>query len=183
VHAADQQVGAHQHKGAVQAAGRVVPCLGNGQGDHEHRRHRDDHARPQETLVSPRLVPEPGIARPGPPQQCEQQQPLEHAVGAMLVRHVAGDLGHREDVDQVEEQLEGRRPMVLAGGANASQDPAASLCLALLNHGQHSSPRSAWSIGQSRQRCRAAAAGSKAFWSLPWQRVASTERHPSTSFQ
>ena len=43
-------------------------------------------------------------------------------MGAVLVRHVAGDLGHREDVDQVEEQLEGRRPMVLAGEADASQD-------------------------------------------------------------
>jgi hypothetical protein len=30
--------------------------------------------------------------------------------------------------------------MVLAGGTNAAQDPAASRCLALLNHGQHSSP-------------------------------------------
>jgi hypothetical protein len=63
----------------------------------------------------------------------------EHAVATVLMRHVAGDLGDGEDVDQVEEQLEGRRPMVLAGGANAPQDPAASLCLVLLNHGQHSS--------------------------------------------
>ena len=39
--------------------------------------------------------------------------------------------------DKVEEQLEGRRPMILAGGANPAQDPAASLCLALLNHSQH----------------------------------------------
>jgi len=31
-------------------------------------------------------------------------------------RRVAGDLRGREHVDQVEEQLEGRRPMVLAGG-------------------------------------------------------------------
>jgi hypothetical protein len=38
-----------------------------------------------------------------------------------------------------EEELEGRRLVVLTGGANASQDPAESLCLVLLNHGQHSS--------------------------------------------
>ncbi len=31
--------------------------------------------------------------------------------------------------------------MVLTGRANAPQDPAASLSLVLLNHGQHSSPR------------------------------------------
>ena len=68
-------------------------------------------------------------------------------MGSMLVPHVAGDLGGGKHVDQVEEQLEGRRPMVLAGGANAPQDPAASLCLVLVNHGQHSSPRSASSRG------------------------------------
>jgi hypothetical protein len=51
---------------------------------------------------------------------------------AVLVRHVTGDLGHREDVDQVEEQLERRRPMVLSGGSNASQKAAASLRLALV---------------------------------------------------
>jgi len=37
--------------------------------------------------------------------------------------------------------------MVLRGGANAPQDPAASLPLALLNYGQPSSQWSAWSIG------------------------------------
>ena len=58
----------------------------------------------------------------------------------MFVGHVAGDLGGREDIDQVEEQLEGGYPMVLAGGEDAAQDPAASFCLALVHHGQHSSP-------------------------------------------
>jgi len=58
-------------------------------------------------------------------------------VATVLVRHVAGDLCRGEDVDQVEEQLEGRRPMVLTGGANPSKDPAASLRLALLDHAQH----------------------------------------------
>ena len=53
----------------------------------------------------------------------------------MLVSHVAGDLGYRKDVDEVEQQLEGRRPMVLAGGVNAFQDLAASRCLALFNNG------------------------------------------------
>ena len=58
-------------------------------------------------------------------------------MATVLVRHVAGDLCRGEDVDQVEEQLEGRRPMVLTGGANPSKDPAASLRLALLDHAQH----------------------------------------------
>jgi hypothetical protein len=58
---------------------------------------------------------------------------------AVLVRHVAGDLRGGEHIDQVEEQLKGRRPMVLAGGTNASQDPAGPPHLALLDHGQHRS--------------------------------------------
>jgi hypothetical protein len=58
-------------------------------------------------------------------------------VATVLVRHVPGDLGGGEHVDQVEEQLEGRRRVVLAGGSNAPQDPAAPRHLALLNHGQH----------------------------------------------
>jgi hypothetical protein len=75
------------------------------------------------------------------------QAHLEHTQGSVLVGHVAGDLGHREDIDQVEEQLEGCGPMALAGGANASQEPAAPPRLVLLNHGQHSSPPSASSRG------------------------------------
>jgi hypothetical protein len=69
----------------------------------------------------------------------------------------AGDLGGGKDIHQVEEQLEGRHPMVLAGGANPSQDPAAPLCLMLLNHGQHlllHGSRPAWSL-----RIRKAMAG------------------------
>jgi hypothetical protein len=147
VHAADQQVGAHQHQRPIQTAWPVLPGLGNGQVDDKDGRHGHGHARPHEALIGPCLVPQPGVGRPGPPQQREQQQPLEHAMGAVLVGHVAGDLGGGKHIDQVEEQLEGRHPMVLTGGANAAQDPAASLHLVLLNHGQHSSPRSASSRG------------------------------------
>jgi hypothetical protein len=88
VHAADQQVGAHQHERPIQTAGRVVPGLRNGQGDHEDGRHGHGHARPQDTLIGPRLVPQPGVGRPGPPQQGEQEHPLHHAVAAVLVGHV-----------------------------------------------------------------------------------------------
>jgi hypothetical protein len=54
----------------------------------------------------------------------------------VLVGHVAGDLGGGEHVDQVEEELEGRHPVVFPGGADASQEPAAALSLVLLSHGR-----------------------------------------------
>jgi hypothetical protein len=136
VDAADHQVGAHQHQRPIQTAWPVLPGLRNGQGDDKDRRHGHGHAHPQDTLINPCLVPQPGVGRPGPPQQ-RQQQPLHHAVAAVLVGHVAGDLGGGKHIDQVGEQLEGRHPMVLTGGTNASQDPAAPPHLALLNHGRH----------------------------------------------
>jgi hypothetical protein len=52
----------------------------------------------------------------------------------MGMGHIAGDLRQGKDVDQVEEQLEGRRPVVLAGGTNPAQEAAGSLHLVLFNH-------------------------------------------------
>jgi hypothetical protein len=103
VQEADQQERAHQDQRPIQAAGGVLPGFGDGEGDHEHGRHGHGHGRPEQPLVGPRLVAEPGVGRPGPPQQGEQQQPLEHAVGAVRVPRVAGDLRQGKDVDQVEE--------------------------------------------------------------------------------
>jgi hypothetical protein len=42
------------------------------------------------------------------------------------VHHVAGDLGHGEHVDEVEEELEVGGGIVLAGGASAAEDPGAT---------------------------------------------------------
>jgi hypothetical protein len=65
---------------------------------------------------------QPGVARPGLPQQRQQQQPSGDAVEAVLVGHVGADLRGGEDVDQVEEQLERSRPVLVVRGASAAQN-------------------------------------------------------------
>jgi hypothetical protein len=45
---------------------------------------------------------------------------------ASCARHVAGDLGRGEHVDEVEEELEEGGGIVLARGARADEDPGAS---------------------------------------------------------
>ena len=59
---------------------------------------------------------------PGPPQQREDKQALEHPQRVVRVHHVAGHLCHGEHVDEVEE-LEGGDGIVFAGEASAAEDP------------------------------------------------------------
>jgi hypothetical protein len=74
---------------------------------------------------------QPGVARPGRPQQRQQQQPWDDAVEAALVGHVGGDLCGGEDADQIEEQLERGRPVLVVGGASAAQSTEAAPFLAV----------------------------------------------------
>ena len=74
----------------------------------------------------PGLVAKPGVRTPRPPQQREDEQALEYPQRVVRVHHVAGDLGHGEHVDEVEEELEGGGGIILARGASAGEGPGVS---------------------------------------------------------
>jgi hypothetical protein len=107
-----------EHEGREQTARLVVVRLGDRQGDDEQRAHRGDHRQPQQTFVGARLVAQPGVRRPAEPQQGQQDEPATEAAQRRVVGHQRGDLGQREDEDQVEEQLESRDAVRVVGRAD-----------------------------------------------------------------
>jgi hypothetical protein len=110
-----------EHDRCTDPAALVSPGLRDREGDEEQGRHRDHHRAAEHALVGVRLVAEPGVAAPGPPQEEQQHEPAQCAPPAEVVGHERGHLGDREDEDQVEEQLQRGDPV--AGVAR--QDPGA----------------------------------------------------------
>jgi hypothetical protein len=86
----------------------VSEGLGRRERRHEERAHHGEHEQPLEALVRGDVVGEPGVGAPGPPQRGQHQQALPEPLPGRVVRHEQGDLGQREDEDQVEEELERR---------------------------------------------------------------------------
>jgi hypothetical protein len=126
VHAPHEQVGTDQYERLVEAPLGVVPGFRDSEGHDEQRCHRHSHGGTHDAGVGPGLVAKPGVGGPGPPQQREDKQALEHPQRVVRVHYVAGDLGHGEHVDEGEEELECGGGIVLAGGASAAEDPGAS---------------------------------------------------------
>jgi hypothetical protein len=126
VNAPHEQVGTDQYERTVEASLGVIPGFRDREGHHEQRRHRHGHGTTHDAGVGPGLVAKPGVRTPRPPQQREDKQALKYPQRVVRVHHVAGDLGHGEHVDEVEEELEGGGGIVLAGGASAVEDPGAT---------------------------------------------------------
>ena len=61
---------------------------------------------PGDPVVGVQGVGEPGVAGPRPPDRRQHQHPLAEALPGRVGGHQAGDLGEREDEDEVEEELE-----------------------------------------------------------------------------
>jgi hypothetical protein len=78
----------------------------------QERPHRGEHEEALDPLLRGDVVRQPGIAAPGPPEQGEHEHALAEALPGRVVRHEQGDLGQREDEDEVEEELE-RRDLLL----------------------------------------------------------------------
>jgi hypothetical protein len=127
VHAPHEQVSADQYERPVEAPLGVIPGFRDREGHDEQCRHRHGHGGTHDAGVGPGLVAKPGVRTPGPPQQREDKHALEYPQRVVRVHHVAGDLGHGEHVDEVEEELEGGGGIVLARGASAVDDRGAAL--------------------------------------------------------
>src|SRR5439155_7259676 len=69
----------------------------------------DDAGRP---FVGSGPVPEPDVAAPRKPEHHEDRERLEQPQPAGIVVQEAGHLRDREDEDEVEEELEGRHPLL-----------------------------------------------------------------------
>ena len=87
----------------------------DGEGDDEHRSHRSEHARADLALLRLERVREPRIARPRPPDRGEDEQSVTDPPPGEVVRHELGHLRDREHHDEIEEELQGRDPLLALG--------------------------------------------------------------------
>ena len=78
----------------------------------EHDSHQEQADRDR---VGIELVRHPGRVVPGPPDDEQHERRLSCALPGQVVEQQVRDLGDREDEDQVVEQLERRRPLLLSG--------------------------------------------------------------------
>lgn len=92
----------------MEAARQIAERLRDRERRNEHGDHRDRERPGEHAAVGAGVVAEPAVGRPGEPQQHEHADRLHDAERGVRLRHQVGDLGEPEDVDEVEEQLEGR---------------------------------------------------------------------------
>src|SRR5215213_1814857 len=76
-------------------------------GKHHCYQHQ---ANRQPIWVEP--VGEPGCVDPHPPHHQKQHQGFQHSSEAQVLQQPVGELRHSEDVDQIEEQLQGCNPLL-----------------------------------------------------------------------
>ena len=62
-----------------------VECLGDGEGDDEHRRHGREHARAHNSFLGLERVRQPGVTRPRPPERGQDEQPLAEPVPRWVI--------------------------------------------------------------------------------------------------
>ncbi len=96
---------------------RREPAEGLGDGDrhqqagcHHHQQHQ-----PHQHRLGIEPVGHPGGVDPGPPHDQQQEQRLQGAAQRQVMKQQVAELRHREHEDQVEEQLQPGRPLLLAG--------------------------------------------------------------------
>ena len=82
------------------------------------RKHQPYEHEPRYAVSQIEVIRDPGDVVPRTPDGEEQDQRLEHAPQREIREQVARELGHGEDIDEVEEQLDrpdcARSPAVLA---------------------------------------------------------------------
>ena len=109
--------GEHREGGAARLYGDVgqgehEPPLPEGCGDgcrhNEAREHHRDQYQPHVPRIGVEPVGEPCSVLPRPPDHEQQEQRLQRAPEARVVQEQVGELGDGKDVDEVEEQLQGR---------------------------------------------------------------------------
>jgi hypothetical protein len=110
-HGTDHDVGHGQDYGCD----AWLPGVGDDQRDNQQRGHRHGHTVANEAHVGAGLVGQPGVRRPGHPQQQQEDQPLRQGERGGRLRHQRDDLGKGKDEHQVEKDLEGGRPVRFVG--------------------------------------------------------------------
>jgi len=110
--AAEEDVGADvqdAHDGVGDAEGQRVAAerVRHGDGGDQHRRRGGEERDAEQAVVGGRLVAEPGVGGPGPPDDDQDRHALEQARPGGLGGEEGGDLRDREDEDEVEEELQG----------------------------------------------------------------------------
>ena len=112
----EQIADAPQHAVAGEGARR-------GQGDDQHHRHRREHDQPRQHQLGVDGAGQPAVARPGPPDERQQDQSAAQLGERRVLGEEPGDLRQREHEDEVEEQLERRDDRLVRVGADESAAP------------------------------------------------------------
>ena len=94
-----------------------------GQGDDQHHRHRREHDQPRQHQLGVDGAGQPAVARPGPPDERQQDQSAAELGERRVLGEEPGDLRQREHEDEVEEQLERRDDRLVRVGADESAAP------------------------------------------------------------
>jgi hypothetical protein len=83
--------------------------LGQGRGHEQAGEHHSCEQRPDRGRRRVKPVDHPRCADPCPPDDQQQEEGARHAADREVAEDQVGELRDREDVDEVEEQLDGGR--------------------------------------------------------------------------
>ncbi len=111
----------HRHKRDRKQEPPLAERLGQGDGHDQGGHHRADQHHPHWSPVWIEPVGHPGRVDPGPPERQQEQRRLQRAAQIQTLGEQMGQLGDREDVDEVEEELHRGDPVVAL--AVATQQP------------------------------------------------------------
>ena len=104
----------------------VAERLGDRDRHHEAREHQPDQQEPHDDRVGVELVGDPRRVVPRPPDREQRDERLPDALPGEVLEQEMRDLRDREDEDQVVEQLERRRPLLLSRRAREAAHPSRS---------------------------------------------------------
>ena len=95
----------HRHKRAREQEPPLAERVGQGDGHDQGGHHGADQHHPHRSPVRIEPVGQPGRVDPGPPQRQQQQRRLRGAAQIQTLAEQMGQLGDREDIDEVEKEL------------------------------------------------------------------------------
>ena len=111
----DEMEGAHDEVRDAEDNPIRLEGVRRGQRDDEHRGHRSEHGDSDSALLRVQRVGEPGVCRPRPPEDAEEEEAAQQAIPRRVVGEEAGDLGDGEDEDEIEEELKRRHSLLGLG--------------------------------------------------------------------
>jgi hypothetical protein len=85
---------------------------GRREGDDEHGGGRGEHGQADAAFLRVEGIRQPGVCRPCPPQNCEEEEAAKQPLPGLVLREEIGDLGDGEDEHEIEEQLEWSDPLL-----------------------------------------------------------------------